>query len=334
MPKTFSPGLVALAVLLVGGGATLATRLVFRRIIKKIGAPLFPKTARPTAAIDGLREQGIVYAHLANLQSWGNPNASPYSLKLETWLRMSKVPYVIVRDFRLAKAPKGKIPWIEYNGLVMGDSELIIQFLQKEFPDCEMQDSKFLSAADIAVGHTFNTLASDHLALMIGWNRNAGNFEATLKAYRGIEDLGELGLPAWLVRLIMVQPLERMTKKRLYTMGVGRHSPKEIDEIGCRDMKAISDFLGCKPFLLGDRPSTADAAVFAILASIMWVPINSFVKTYAYTEPGLENLDEYLHRMRASFWDDTIEPWYCGGDQAETMWNKLGKPNPKFSTRL
>lgn len=30
-------------------------------------------------------------------------------------------------------SPKGKIPWIEYNGTSMGDSQFIIQFLEKEF---------------------------------------------------------------------------------------------------------------------------------------------------------------------------------------------------------
>ena len=30
-------------------------------------------------------------------------------------------------------SPKGKVPWIEYNGIEMGDSQLIIEFLNKEF---------------------------------------------------------------------------------------------------------------------------------------------------------------------------------------------------------
>ena len=30
-------------------------------------------------------------------------------------------------------APKGKSPWIEYNGVTMGDSQLIINYLNREF---------------------------------------------------------------------------------------------------------------------------------------------------------------------------------------------------------
>ena len=29
--------------------------------------------------------------------------------------------------------PKDKVPWIEYNGTAMGDSQLIIDYLNKEF---------------------------------------------------------------------------------------------------------------------------------------------------------------------------------------------------------
>ena len=33
----------------------------------------------------------------------------------------------------VAIGPKSKIPWIEYNGVTMGDSQLIINFLNDKF---------------------------------------------------------------------------------------------------------------------------------------------------------------------------------------------------------
>ena len=36
-------------------------------------------------------------------------------------------------DGSVDKSPKGKVPWIEYNSIEMGDSQLIIEFLNKEF---------------------------------------------------------------------------------------------------------------------------------------------------------------------------------------------------------
>lgn len=49
---------------------------------------------------------------------WGLPSISPPYMKLETWLRMAKLPYqaVIVTVQNFAIAPKGKIPFINYKG--------------------------------------------------------------------------------------------------------------------------------------------------------------------------------------------------------------------------
>jgi hypothetical protein len=45
--------------------------------------------------------------------AFGLPNASPFCLKLETWLRMTGLPFQIQPfDFRqMSKAPKGKMPF-------------------------------------------------------------------------------------------------------------------------------------------------------------------------------------------------------------------------------
>jgi hypothetical protein len=41
------------------------------------------------------------------------PNASPFCMKLEIYLRMANLPYEIVLNADSRKAPKGKLPYIE-----------------------------------------------------------------------------------------------------------------------------------------------------------------------------------------------------------------------------
>ena len=55
---------------------------------------------------------------------------SPFSIKLETFLRLKKIPYepVYCRKF---DSKKRYIPYIELNGEQMSDSNLIIQELEK-----------------------------------------------------------------------------------------------------------------------------------------------------------------------------------------------------------
>ena len=71
-----------------------------------------------------------VILHQFNRQG-GLPSLSPPCLKLETYLRMTKIPYECV--FSLKKSSKGKMPWIEYNGQEIADSNFCIEFLNKEF---------------------------------------------------------------------------------------------------------------------------------------------------------------------------------------------------------
>lgn len=66
---------------------------------------------------------------------WGLPNASPFCMKVETWLRMAALPYETAVVFNPAKAPKGKLPFITDNGKVVADSGLIIDYLKETYGD-------------------------------------------------------------------------------------------------------------------------------------------------------------------------------------------------------
>jgi glutathione S-transferase len=60
---------------------------------------------------------------------WGR-NISPFTLKLEAWLRLAGLPYQVVPTRNPSKGPKGKLPFIEDDdGTVLGDSSLIIEHL-------------------------------------------------------------------------------------------------------------------------------------------------------------------------------------------------------------
>ena len=61
--------------------------------------------------------------------AFGARNVSPFCLKLETYLRMAGIAHEIVWSGSTRSAPKGKLPYIEDNDLILGDSELIIDYL-------------------------------------------------------------------------------------------------------------------------------------------------------------------------------------------------------------
>ncbi|XP_046551644.1 failed axon connections homolog [Haliotis rubra] len=55
------------------------------------------------------------------------PSLTPFAVKLETYLRMARIPYQNVHGLKVSS--KGKVPWIEYNGKAVADSTLCIDFL-------------------------------------------------------------------------------------------------------------------------------------------------------------------------------------------------------------
>ena len=73
-------------------------------------------------------------------------NVSPFCLKLEAYLRMCKIPYE--SDYSFKMSIKGKVPWIEYNGSPVADSNFIVPFLNEEF---SVDPDDHLSAVEKAI---------------------------------------------------------------------------------------------------------------------------------------------------------------------------------------
>ncbi|KAJ3135978.1 hypothetical protein HK100_002109 [Physocladia obscura] len=275
-------------------------------------------------ATDEVREPGVVYLHTPYLRSWGFPNASPFSTKLETFLRMTNIKYRTIRGFNLNSAPKKKYPFIELDGARIGDSDLIIQLLVARFPLCGCSDSH-LSPSEKATAFAFDRMICESFNFVTGYSRNYENFDYTLAAYTygDVASLATPPPPRTLLQSLFAAIITRTIKKRtfakLQAQGLGVHSRDEIYAIGNRCLQAVSDFLGDKEFLMGSTPSQVDASIFGILTSTLWIPVEFPCKTYAYE--NCPNLHKYLIRMRDRFYKDTLAdtPWYVGGALAAKM---------------
>jgi len=65
--------------------------------------------------------------------AFGLPNASPFCMKVENYLRMAGLQYEIAPHASHFKAPKGKLPYIEDGGKVVADSSFIIEYLKSTY---------------------------------------------------------------------------------------------------------------------------------------------------------------------------------------------------------
>lgn len=226
---------------------------------------------------------------------WGVPfaTAAPFPLKLATWLRMAELPF----DFMVAndpsKGPKGKSPWIEYGGVRMGDSSLIIEYLEERFG---IDLDAHLDAHQRALALSVQRMLEEHYHQC---------FEHQLFFGRGGEQrLHEFaaGLPIplrWLVPTV----LKRAFSKQLYERGMGRHSEEVIIAQGKADLDALAELLGDQPYFLGDRPSSIDACVFGFLGVSLYVAGDNPLYRHG---AALENLMCYCERMRSQYFPETV----------------------------
>ncbi|XP_033732093.1 failed axon connections homolog [Pecten maximus] len=213
------------------------------------------------------------------------PSLSPFAIKLETYFRMEAVPYEVEHSlYRLSKKT-GKIPFLEYNGEEIPDSEFILEFLSKEK---NFDLNRGLTEEQIGIGRAFQKMAEENTYwcfVIDRWVLDSTNGE--WKAF-GISSL-------------MTRIMKRSARKRLYQHGIGRYSPEEIRHIMSEDLKSLSFYLGSKKFLFGEKACKFDCAIFGILAEIRWASFGGFGTSVIKEYP---NLCDYCERMKETFWPD------------------------------
>ncbi|KAF0308208.1 Failed axon connections [Amphibalanus amphitrite] len=100
----------------------------------------------------------------------------------------------------------------------------------------------------------------------------------------------------------VIKPLFISTlKKILHVIGIGRFSEKEAFFFLYRELRALEDVMGDKPFLLADAPSTYDAAVFAELTQVL---LGCAPEVERYVRENHAVLVGYHERMKAKYWPD------------------------------
>lgn len=223
--------------------------------------------------------------------AWGF-NVSPFTLKLETWLRLSGIDHEIVELRNPGKAPKGKLPFIEDDdGTRVADSTLIIDYLKRTRqidPDHELTERQRADAISL------QRLFEDHFYFIQVYSRwiDPVGWAAVQPAFFGFMPPGIRGLASGYIR--------RTVRNMLHEQGLGRHRRDELYAMGRADLRAVAVQLGSRPYFFGDGPTTIDAIAYGFLANLLFVPVETELKTI-----GLEydNLRLYCERLAAGLGD-------------------------------
>ncbi len=89
------------------------------------------------------------------------------------------------------------------------------------------------------------------------------------------------------LRPIIIAIMKRKVRQQLQGQGLGRHARADIAAFAARDLGAIAEQLGDKPWLFGDQPKGADATVWAMVASALCAHFDMEVQREAARHPRL-----------------------------------------------
>ena len=221
--------------------------------------------------------------------AWGMPNISPFCVKVETYLRMTRIEYKRA-GANILKAPNGRVPYVDIDGQVTGDSTLIIRRL-KELHGDPLDEG--LSSEQKAHALLLQRLVEDHLYFATAYLRFSQDF-----SWKHLQDFWRPHFPPVLGELIL-RLMRKGMMKTLRTQGLGEHDVSNIVEFAKDDLTAISDSLGNKSFFLGDQPTSVDAVMYGFLIHQLWTPWECPIKEHAQS---LKNLTAYCERMKQKYW--------------------------------
>jgi len=213
------------------------------------------------------------------------PSASPYCLKLETWIRLAKLDYQ--NDLGYISSPEGKFPWIsdvseDGEVLDVSDSQFCIEYLSEKHG---INLSKHLSEKEQAIARAVVKMLEE-------------SFIWVAKLHRFVyqKDYTEVGMPS-----ILGYYIGTKVKTETYYQGYGRHTKEQVYAIGKADLKTINDIIGDNKFLMGSQPCDADASVFGFVTQILY---HSTGVLYDYLKADCPNLLRYVETIKNEFWKD------------------------------
>jgi glutathione S-transferase len=218
--------------------------------------------------------------------AFGLRNVSPFCLKVEMALTYIDMEFEIVEMADPREAPKGKLPFVDIDGEVIADSELILCRLD------EMSQGRLysgLTPQQMGEGYAFTRLAEDHLYWLMVSSRwlEDGWFPNIVEGFFGF-------VPS-LLRGFASSAARREVRKTLNLHGLGRHTREEQAGFLRRDLAAISDTVKDGRFIVGEDMTAFDFAIAALLAGLMDNKPETWVSQIASEYP---ELSAYAERVQ------------------------------------
>lgn len=203
--------------------------------------------------------------------AWGLPSLSPFCIKVETYLKLSDLPYTIFIENNPKKGPKGKMPFIVDKNNIIADSTFIIRYLKSTYGD--PLDSA-LSEKQKALSLCIQKVFEECLYFVILYSRWIDP-----SAKKIIDTHFKQFFPLGLGKLALAI-IRRSLKKQGYAQGIARHSRDEIYYLAIEDMKAVLSLWEGDHYFLDGKIHTIDIVIYSFVSLVIKTPVENPLKDF------------------------------------------------------
>ncbi|XP_058803697.1 failed axon connections-like isoform X2 [Phymastichus coffea] len=232
------------------------------------------------------------------------PSLSPFCFKVETWLRLNGIKFENVDHKMKFRSKKGNLPFVELNGEEIADSKIILRELGQKFGK---DIDACLSTEQKSISHATISMIENHLVWVVACWRTK-NLDLILKGYKvNLQHTLGTRIPNSILNFFFKFTFGRKGAKKVKAQGMGVHTPEEVLQFGCDDLKVLCDMLADKPFFFGDEPTMLDVVAFANLAQILYIDKEVSFALRDYMQDNCANLVGHCSRMKERCFPDWEE---------------------------
>ncbi|CCW62568.1 unnamed protein product [Phytomonas sp. EM1] len=257
----------------VGSYATVKTVCTFYRAFRRM---------RARACFRNL-EPGIV--HLFIYQRWSRgPNFFPQCVKVETFLRLAKIPYIVHLMDDSSLSPDGRLPFIVCDGMPLVGCDFIIQYLTTRF---DISMDAHLTPQERSAGKMLQRMVETR----IGNGLNRMIFvENPLCVKRVLDQSNARPLSA----ILLARDIRQTVLKDLSLSGYIKLDHRKHEEEFLDAVQSLEVCLRQTPFLFGVRPTSFDCSTYA------WLQVARELGPHGLALSFIANSDiivQYIDRM-------------------------------------
>jgi glutathione S-transferase len=240
----------------------------------------------------GLEFTPVWERHVITLYTFGPyfglPDGSPFVTKALLLLKMSGLAFKEDRN-GYAKAPKGKLPYIDDDGKKIADTNFIRFHLEKTY---NIDFDTGLSPEQKAIGWALEKMCEEHLYWLVLGERwfDEENYQ------KGPAHFFD-NVPAP-IRPLIKTVVRRKVRRDAFGQGLSRHSKTERAQLAQRGIDTAATLLGDKPFFFGDSPLGTDATLGSFMMACLCPVFNSDCREAAESHA---NLVAYRNRIVARY---------------------------------